>query len=164
MPGLDLLIQRAKNRPKNRKIAIILALLSTIAPWPIAGLHKIYMGQPLWGGIYLLLWNTPIPRIACAIDAVWYFVQGDVTFDLQFNGEIDLSLEGLNSASGVATRISSVNNQSVNNQSVSSLSVSSLSVNAIAEALRELDRLRIEGLVSEYEFEQKRRQLLDRIA
>jgi TM2 domain-containing membrane protein YozV len=154
MPGLDLLFQRAKNRPKNRKIAIILALLSTIAPWPIAGLHKIYMGQPLWGGIYLLLWNTPIPRIACAIDAVWYFVQGDVTFDLQFNGEIDLSLEGLNSASGVATRISSVNNQSV----------SSLSVNAIAEGLRELDRLRIEGLVSEYEFEQKRRQLLDRIA
>jgi len=154
MPGLDHLLQRAKNRPKNRKVAIILALLSTVVPWPVAGLHKIYLGQPLWGGIYLLLWNTPIPRIACAIDAVWYFVQGDVTFDLQFNGEIDLSLEGLNSASGVATRISSVNNQSV----------SSLSVNAIAEALRELDRLRIEGLVSEYEFEQKRRQLLDRIA
>jgi hypothetical protein len=37
-------------------------------------------------------------------------------------------------------------------------------VGAIADALRELDRLRQDGLMSEYEFEQKRRQLLDRIA
>jgi Short C-terminal domain len=29
--------------------------------------------------------------------------------------------------------------------------------------VRELDRLREEGLISEYEFEQKRRKLLDRI-
>jgi hypothetical protein len=37
-------------------------------------------------------------------------------------------------------------------------------VGAIADALRQLDSLRQEGLLSEYEFEQKRRQLLDRIA
>jgi hypothetical protein len=36
-------------------------------------------------------------------------------------------------------------------------------VSAIADALRELDDLRQDGLISEYEFEQKRRQLLDRI-
>jgi hypothetical protein len=36
-------------------------------------------------------------------------------------------------------------------------------VRAVAEALRELDQLRAEGLVSEYEFEQKRRQLIDRM-
>jgi hypothetical protein len=33
----------------------------------------------------------------------------------------------------------------------------------VANALRELDALREEGLISEYEFEQKRRQLIDRI-
>jgi thiaminase len=33
-------------------------------------------------------------------------------------------------------------------------------VQAIGEALRELERLRGEGLISEYEFEEKRRQLL----
>ena len=37
-------------------------------------------------------------------------------------------------------------------------------VGAIADALRQLDSLRQDGLMSEYEFEQKRRQLLDRIA
>ena len=36
-------------------------------------------------------------------------------------------------------------------------------VSAIAEALRQLDQLRQDGLISEYEFEQKRRQLLERI-
>lgn len=125
-------------QPKNRKIAIGLALLSTIIPLPVAGLHKVYLGQPLWGGIYLLLWNTPIPRIACAIDAVWYLVQGEEAFDCQFNGQAPTLAEA----------------HPLYGQQVV----------AIADALRELDRLRADGLVSEYEFEQKRRQLLDRIA
>ena len=34
-------------------------------------------------------------------------------------------------------------------------------VGAIAQALRQLDSLRQEGLISEYEFEQQRRQLLE---
>lgn len=145
MSGLAPFLQR----PKSRKVAIVLALLSTVIPWPVAGLHKIYLGQPLWGGIYLLLWNTPIPRIACAIDAVWYLVQGEMTFEQQFNGQINSQIQGqiipvFNAPRGAVT--------------------DAQTVNAIAEALRELDRLRIEGLVSEYEFEQKRRQLLDRIA
>lgn len=36
-------------------------------------------------------------------------------------------------------------------------------VNALGAALRELDSLRQEGLLSEMEFEQKRRQLLDQV-
>lgn len=140
MSGLAQILQR----PKSRKIAIVLALVSTVVPWPIAGLHKIYLGQPLWGGIYLLLWNTPIPRIACAIDAVWYFVQGELSFEQQFNGQPNDQMAEVKASMAAVT--------------------DAQAVNAIAEALRELDRLRGEGLVSEYEFEQKRRQLLDRIA
>ncbi|MBE9046294.1 SHOCT domain-containing protein [Pleurocapsales cyanobacterium LEGE 10410] len=119
---------------KNRRVAVGLALLGTVTP--IAGLHKLYLGQPVWGIIYLLLWSTPIARIAAAIDAVWYIVQDVEQFERQFNG-------------------SSQYNLNFN---------SSPQVKAIAEALRELDRLREDGLVTEYEFEQKRRQLLDRIA
>jgi hypothetical protein len=37
-------------------------------------------------------------------------------------------------------------------------------IGAIADAVRHLDQLRADGLISEYEFEQKRRQLLDRIS
>ncbi|GAB4550219.1 MAG: TM2 domain-containing protein [Pleurocapsa sp.] len=118
---------------KDRRVAVVLALLGTITP--IAGLHKLYLGQPLWGVIYLLLWSTPIPRIASAIDVVWYLVQDLEQFQMQFNGYSD--------------------RYNLDN---------SPQVSAIAEALRELDRLREDGLMTEYEFEQKRRQLLDRIA
>lgn len=122
--------------PKRRYWAIALAVVSAVVPWPIAGLHKFYLGQPVWGGVYWLLWNTPIPRIACAIDAVWYFVQGEEEFNRQFNGgEGNWSQQaGLIQAS----------NQVLN----------------MAEAMRELEQLRQDGLVTEYEFEQKRRQLL----
>lgn len=117
---------------KNRRVAIALALLGTITP--IAGLHKLYLGQPIWGIIYILLWSTPISRIAAAIDAVWYIVQDREQFERQFNGYSQYNLNTLPQ------------------------------VKAIAEAMRELDRLRQDGLVTEYEFEQKRRQLLEHIA
>ena len=116
---------------KNRRVAVALALLGTVTP--IAGLHKLYLGQPVWGIIYILLWSTPISRIAAAIDAVWYLVQDSEQFERQFNGESKYNIN------------------------------SSPQVKAIAEALRELDRLREDGLVSEYEFEKKRRQLLEHI-
>ncbi len=133
-------LEKLLSHPKSRKVGIILALLSTIVPWPIAGVHKFYLGQPVWGVIYLLLWNTPIPSIACAIDAVWYFVQGEEQFNAQFN------------------RLIPNDPQTVYRQQIEPLQV-----NVISEGLRELDKLREEGLVSDYEFEQKRRKLLDRI-
>lgn len=127
-------LDRLFKHHKNRRVAVALALLGTITP--IAGLHKLYLGQPVWGVIYILLWSTPISRIAAAIDAVWYLVQDVEQFELQFNGH-------------------SQHNLNLN---------SSPQVKAIALAMRELDRLREDGLITEYEFEQKRRQLLDRMA
>ncbi len=118
---------------KNRRIAVVLALLGTVTP--LAGLQKFYLGQPVWGIIYLLLGSTPIPRIACAIDVVWYLIQDIEQFELQFNG---------------------YTKQPVSNTDTKRIT-------AIADSLRELDKLRQDGLMSEYEFEQKRRQLLDRL-
>jgi TM2 domain-containing membrane protein YozV len=129
---IDNLIE-LQNRPKSRKLAVIMALLGAITP--LAGLHKLYLGQYLWGIIYLLLWSTPIPRIASAIDAVWYLVQDLQDFDRVFNGTKQLE------------------NTEISGQQIGN----------IAQSLRELDRLRQDGLMSEYEFEQKRRQLVDRI-
>ncbi|MDJ0601149.1 MAG: NINE protein [Crocosphaera sp.] len=133
-------LEKLLSHPKSRKVAMVIALLSTIVPWPIAGVHKFYLGQPVWGVIYLLLWNTPIPSIACAIDAVWYFVQGEEQFNAQFNGLV-----------------------SSDPHTIYTKQIEPLQVNVISDGLRELDKLRKEGLVSEYEFEQKRRNLLDRI-
>lgn len=131
--GVMSLLDNLSNKPKTRKLAIIAALLGTVTP--LAGIHKFYLGQPLWGVIYVLLWSTPIPRIACAIEAVWYLAQDQEQFDRRFN-------------SGTIYESSTIAPERVG---------------AIAEALRELDQLRLDGLLSEYEFEQKRRQLIDRI-
>ncbi|MBV9389589.1 MAG: NINE protein [Chroococcidiopsidaceae cyanobacterium CP_BM_ER_R8_30] len=123
------------SRPKSRNVAAILALVGILIP--ISGLHKFYLGQPLWGVLYILLsLTTPIPRVASAIEAVWYLAQDQDEFDQNFN----LNLELPKKSSAVPVQ-----------------------VNAIAEAMRQLDTLRQDGLISEYEFEQKRRQMLDRM-
>jgi len=128
-------------KPKDRKIASLLAIAGAIAP--ISGFHKFYLKQPVWGVLYLLLSWTPIPRVASGIEAVWYLFQDSSEFDRRFND-------------GLATSVT-----------VSATTVKDIDpekIGAIAEALRKLDQLREDGLISEYEFEQKRRTLLDHIA
>lgn len=120
------------SRPKSQKIAAILAFSGTLVP--VAGLHKFYLGQPLWGILYLLLSWTPIPRVASAIEGFWYLVQDGEEFDRNFNANTVVSFQS---------------------------TVAPQNVNALADALRQLESLRQEGLISEYEFEQKRRQLLN---
>ena len=117
--------------PKNRQIAIVLAFASMTTP--IAGFHKFYLGQPIWGIVYLLLSWTPIPHIASAIEAVWYLTQDSTKF-------------GSNSISAAQSPIA----------------LPPHSINTVTQSIRELDKLRVDGLISEYEFEQKRRQWLDR--
>lgn len=130
---------------KNRKIAATLALAGTILPTPFAGLHKFYLGQPWWGLLYMLLSWTPIPRVASAIEGFWYLSQESDEFDRNFN---NLNLEsGIENFAPLPRSSVVIPNQ----------------VSAIADSLRELDDLREDGLISEYEFEQKRRQLLDKI-
>ena len=117
-----------RTTPKNRQIAVLLAAAGIAIP--VAGFHKFYLGQPLWGIIYLSLSWTPIPHIASAIEAVWLLTQNSTHFD-----------DNQNSVAAT-TRPQPTPN--------------------FANAIRELDKLRADGLISEYEFEQKRRQWLDR--
>jgi TM2 domain-containing membrane protein YozV len=123
-----------RTTPKNRQIAIILAFAGMTIP--VAGFHKFYLGQPIWGIVSLLLSWTPIPHIASAIEAVWYLTQDSNHFDNNFN-----SIDTLNSAANTLSQ----------------------PVTTVVDTIRELDKLRADGLISEYEFEQKRRQWLDRV-
>lgn len=129
------------SKPKSRKIAALLAFSGMVVP--VCGFHKFYLGQPLWGILYLLLGWTPIPRIASAIEGFWYLAQGQDEFERNFNVSVT------SAASSLPAPLPEVD---------------PARVGAVADALRQLDSLRQEGLMSEYEFEQKRRQLLDRIA
>jgi TM2 domain-containing membrane protein YozV len=120
--------------PKNRQLAIVLAVASMTIP--VAGFHKFYLGQPIWGVVYLLLSWTPIPHIASAIEAVWYLTQDSNQFEANFNSLMP---------------------------NTSSPMLVAQTMTTISESIRELDKLRADGLISEYEFEQKRRQWLDRV-
>jgi TM2 domain-containing membrane protein YozV len=122
-----------RTTPKNRQLAVMLAFASMTIP--VAGFHKFYLGQPVWGLIYLLLSWTPIPHIASAIEAVWYLTQDSTHFDKNFNS--------IGTSKSVPSSVPPA-------------------VVTVAESIRELDKLRADGLISEYEFEQKRRQWLDR--
>lgn len=129
------------SKPKNRQVAAALAFAGVIVP--IAGLHKLYLGQYRWGMLYLLLsLATPIPKIASAIEGVWYLTQDADQFDRNFNAGLEVS-----------PRV----------QYSTGPTVDPAKVSAIADAVRQLDQLRQDGLISEYEFEQKRRQLLDSV-
>jgi TM2 domain-containing membrane protein YozV len=134
-------------KPKDRKVAAVLAFAGAV-PIPIlngtiSGLHKFYLGQPRWGIVYLLLGLTPIPTIASLIEGAWYLFQDGDEFEQNFNAR------AASLPSPIAPRATA--------------NVTPIQVGTIAEDLRQLDQLRQDGLVSEYEFEQKRRKLLDRI-
>lgn len=102
---------------------------------PVSGFHKFYLGQPFWGTLYLLLSWTPVPRVACAVEGFLLLTQ---------------PLDAFAPAAASTSQAKS--------------GLDPAQVSALGVALRELDTLRQEGLISELEFEQKRRQLLDRVA
>ena len=133
-------------KSKNRKVATMLALAG-VAPIPffgvslhLVGLHKFYLGQKWWGLSYILLAMTPMSAIAGVIEAVWYLIQDPDEFEQNFNSELTELEMTSKGASAIAEKVVT-----------------------IADAMRHLDQLRQDGLITEYEFEQKRRQLLDRI-
>ncbi len=135
------------SKPKSRKVAAVLALAG-VAPIPLfgvslhlAGLHKFYLGQKWWGLLYILLSITPIGAVAGAIEAVWYLIQDPDEFDENFNDQLAPQVETIGTRAPVIAE----------------------NVVTIVDAMRHLDQLRQDGLITEYEFEQKRRQLLDRI-
>jgi len=121
---------------RSRRMAVALAWVGALtpSPLPLSGLHKFYLGQPFWGVIYLLLGWTQIPRIACAVEGVWLLTQSSESFSSRWSPQ-GRKVEPFDPTV----------------------------VNALGTALRELDTLRQEGLISEMEFEQKRRKLLEKV-
>jgi TM2 domain-containing membrane protein YozV len=129
---------------KNRKIAIALAFLGAFqpTPLPLAFLHKLYLRQYLWSGVYLLLGLTQIARVACLCEGLWYC----------FGANHERFANPLTFKGGALSALIPTGEVDPSAQ-----------VEAMATALRELERLRQEGLLSESEFEQKRRGLLDKL-
>lgn len=139
---------------KSQKFAIILAIVSAMTP--LSGWHKVYLQQYWWGLVYLLVsvaltppamdakWLLPyfgVAQIASLLEGVWYFLQSEEAFQQRFSREeVNGTLTG-NPAEGTPPQM----------------------VSETAQAIRKLDQLREDGLLSEYEFEQQRRQLIEGI-
>ncbi|HHP7244844.1 MAG TPA: SHOCT domain-containing protein [Elainellaceae cyanobacterium] len=137
--------------PRNRNVSIILAFLGIVVP----GLHKFYLREWRWGMVYLILGITHVPQIAGVIEGLWYWSQSDDEFDHNFNRTISFpSLHNHTQPESIDVK------PRIDDALYSSQSDS---IEAIANAVRQLEALRQDGLMSEYEFEQKRRRLLDRI-
>lgn len=122
--------------PRRRRNAILLAFSGIVIP----GLHKFYLKDWKWGTVYLMLYFTQIPQLASLAEGIWYCFMDNEVFDRNFNHQL------------VAVRQAPVELPDPKQ------------VQSIGEALRQLDQLRQDGLISEYEFEEKRRQWLDRMA
>lgn len=143
---------------KSRRTAVLLAVVGAIAP--LSGFHKFYLGQPTWGIAYLLLCFTPLPRLASTLEAVWYLAQSEEAFNRNFNGGLEVPTSPVMPESNLWQNIRAGLGLG-DRRAETGLSIDS--VEDLATALRQLDSLRQEGLLSEAEFEQKRRQLLERL-
>ncbi|KPQ37662.1 MAG: putative membrane protein [Phormidesmis priestleyi Ana] len=136
----------------NRKIAIALAFSGAIAPFPTAWLHKFYLGHYLWGIVYLVLAPTQLPRVACLLEGAWYLTQSDDGFANRFP------------QAGSILRPVSSEGPLQNTTEMKRIDITNIDItNQVAKAIRELELLRQEGLITEYEFEQKRRKLLEQV-
>lgn len=140
----------SNNANKRRKIAIALAFVGSLpTPLPLTWLHKFYLGEYLWGILYLILAPTLLPKVACCLEGLWYLTQSDEIFINRFPKAGAL----LNAQTDSAIPPSE---QSQDNRKA-------IAAQQVASALREIDQLRQDGLMTEYEFEQKRRKLLAEI-
>ena len=135
---------------KRRKIAIALAFAGSLpTPLPLTWLHKFYLGEYLWGIVYLVLAPTLLPKVACCLEGLWYLTQSGETFMAHFPKAGALLSDNANDAT-----LSSEDSQEC---------LKAVAAQQVAIALREIDQLRQDGLITEYEFEQKRRKLLEEI-
>ena len=146
----------------SRRVAIALALFGVLPiPLPTAWIHKFYLGQYLWGIIYLVLAPTGLPKVACALEGLWYASQSDRDFSNRFPAA-GKTLSAATSLAQSSTSQSQVIQAIVKMKPPKPDLVNHPSKRP-ADVLRELDQLRQEGLITEYEFEQKRRKLLEQI-
>lgn len=127
-----------ENLQKNKRIVVALALLGAVQPTPIpmAGIHKFYLGQYGWGLVYVLLGFTQVPRFASAAECMWYILSPYC--QRLWCSRVSQSTPPADPALGET-------------------------VEAVAKGIREIEHLRQEGLLSELEFEQKRRRLLEQM-
>jgi TM2 domain-containing membrane protein YozV len=121
--------------PMTEKNRSTAAFLAMLLGW--LGAHKFYLGRPVSGAFYLLFFWSGIPGLLGFVEGVLYLVQGDQEFQTKYLATpVPKALAYEPQATYYGDPI---------------------------DTLRRLESLRQEGLISDEEFEAKRRKLIDRI-
>jgi TM2 domain-containing membrane protein YozV len=115
---------------KEKKVATLLAFLVGGL-----GIHKFYLGQNVWGVVYLLLCGTFLPAFVSIFESFGLLLMSNDAFEKKYN---------------LATV--STNNPGQNFQN---------DVQQASQALVELNNLYDRGLITLEEYEEKRRKLLE---
>jgi TM2 domain-containing membrane protein YozV len=97
------------------------------------GIHKFYLNKAGQGVLYLLFCWTLIPAIIAFIEAIVYFTMSDKEFDFKYNGAPSPYQQ----------------NQNLNKSNVN-----------VSDEIEKLHSLKEKGIISEQEFEYKKRRLL----
>ncbi|MEL7069276.1 MAG: helix-hairpin-helix domain-containing protein [Cyanobacteria bacterium J06581_3] len=143
----------------NRKIAIALAFAGGLPiTGPLVWLHKVHTGKYLWGLAYLLLFKTGLPAVACCVEGIWYLFESDEGFMAKFPKSGAL-LASVLAKTGIAVEADGADTAATM-QAAKRQAATAQAAQQAAVALRDLERLRQEGLITDNEFEQKRRQLI----
>jgi TM2 domain-containing membrane protein YozV len=72
--------------PKNRPIAILLALLLGSF-----GIHRFYVGPISWGVVYLVFFWTGIPGFLAWLEALYWLTRSDVEWAQKYGGPVHQS-------------------------------------------------------------------------
>lgn len=74
--------QQVVSKGRNKVLAGLLAIFLGII-----GIHKFYLGQTIWGIIYLIFCWTYIPSLLGFIEGIIYFCMSDEKFDEKYNNQ-----------------------------------------------------------------------------
>lgn len=65
---------------RERWIAVLLAFFLGFI-----GIHKFYLGQPLWGVLYLVFSTTGVPAFIAFFEGLYYIFMGYDDFHAKYN-------------------------------------------------------------------------------
>lgn len=107
------------------------------------GIHRFYLGQ-VWGLLYLLF--CPISYIIALIDFVRFLCMSDEEFNRKYNSKMAQDL--------------SIPNNNVNTIAINMGNNQSNSVNSVTDEIKKLYELKEKGIITQEEFELKKKTLL----
>ena len=144
---------------RDKSIAAILALFAGGI-----GAHKFYLGRTGAGLMYLLFCWTMIPGFIAFFEFIGLMLMDQDEFNRRYNGRNMLMAPNVvNVLPPAAGGVPSWQQGQAGSVSPQAGTASSVDVEALGEQLRQLHELRVNGLLSDEEYQQQKQRLLQRM-